>query len=93
MTTNTYLFYDTLFPLVGSVISVHPPNVRLVIGVKVKTDKKAALTLAGLCGKIKVLVGGASVSETFAKQIGADGYASDASRAVELARSLMIGKS
>ncbi len=48
MTTNTYLFYDTLLPLVGSVIAVHPPNVRLVTGVKVKTDKKAALTLAQL---------------------------------------------
>src|SRR5664280_2247133 len=48
MSTNTYLFYDTLLPHVGSVISVHPPNVRLVTGVKVKTDKKAALTLAQL---------------------------------------------
>ena len=45
MSTNTYLFYDTLLPHVGSVMAVHPPNVRLVTGVKVKTDKKAALTL------------------------------------------------
>ena len=48
MSTNTYLFYDTLVPHVGSVIAVHPPNVRLVTGVKVKTDKKAALTLTQL---------------------------------------------
>lgn len=48
MTTNTYLFYDTLVPYVGSVIAVHPPNVLLVTGVRVKTDKKAALTLAQL---------------------------------------------
>jgi transposase len=48
MTTNTYLFYDTLVPHVSSVIAVHPPNVLLVTGVKVKTDKKAALTLAQL---------------------------------------------
>lgn len=48
MTTNTYRFYDTLLPFAGSVIAVHPPNVRLVTGVKVKTDKKAALTLAQL---------------------------------------------
>jgi len=48
MSTNTYLFYDTLVPHVSSVIAVHPPNVRLVTGVKVKTDKKAALTLAQL---------------------------------------------
>jgi len=48
MTTNTYQFYDTLVPHVGSVIAVHPPHVLLVTGVKVKTDKKAALTLAQL---------------------------------------------
>lgn len=48
MTTNTYLFHDTLLPLVGSVIAVHPPNVRLITGVKVKTDKKAAQILAQL---------------------------------------------
>jgi transposase len=48
MSTNTYLFHDTLLPHVGSVLAVHPPNVRLVTGVKVKTDKKAALTLAQL---------------------------------------------
>jgi transposase len=48
MTTNTYLFYDTLVPLVHSVIAVHPPNVALVTNVKVQTDKKAALALAQL---------------------------------------------
>jgi transposase len=48
MSTNTYLFYDTLLPHVGSIIAVHPPHVLLVTGVKVKTDKKAALTLAQL---------------------------------------------
>ena len=48
MTTNTYLFYDTLGPLVHSVIAVHPPNVALVTNVKVQTDKKAALALAQL---------------------------------------------
>ena len=48
MTTNTYLFYDTLVPQVHSVIAVHPPNVLLVTGVKVQTDKKAALALAQL---------------------------------------------
>ncbi len=48
MTTNTYLFHDILVPHVGSVIAVHPPNVLLVTGVRVKTDKKAAETLAQL---------------------------------------------
>jgi len=48
MTTNTYLFYDSLVPHVHSIIAVHPPNVALVTNVKVQTDKKAALALAQL---------------------------------------------
>lgn len=48
MSTNTYLFYDTLMPHVHSVIAVHPPNVALVTNAPVKTDKKAALALAQL---------------------------------------------
>jgi 5-methyltetrahydrofolate--homocysteine methyltransferase len=48
-----------------------------------------ALQRAGLRQQVKVMVGGAPVTETFARQIGADGYAPDASRAVALAKSLM----
>ena len=48
MTTNTYLFYDTLLPQAHSIIAVHPPSVMLVTNAPVKTDKKAALTLAQL---------------------------------------------
>ncbi len=48
MTTNTYLFCDCLEGKVHSVTAVHPPNVALVTRVSVKTDKKAALSLAQL---------------------------------------------
>jgi len=48
MTTNAYLFYDTLLPQVKSVLVVHPAHVALVTNVQVKTDKKAALALAQL---------------------------------------------
>jgi 5-methyltetrahydrofolate--homocysteine methyltransferase len=48
-----------------------------------------ALDEAGLRDKIKVIVGGAPVTETYAREIGADGYAPDASRAAALARSLI----
>ncbi len=48
-----------------------------------------ALDAAGKRPKVKVMVGGAPVTEDFARQIGADGYASDASRAVALAKSLL----
>ena len=48
MTTNTYVVYDTLKPLVHSVTVVHPPLVALIVRAQVKTDKKAALNLAQL---------------------------------------------
>jgi len=48
MSTNTYQFYDALFPHVHSVIAVHSANVALVTNAQVKTDKKAALALAQL---------------------------------------------
>ena len=43
----------------------------------------------GLREKIKVMVGGAPVSEEFAKSIGADGYAPEAGSAVELVKKLI----
>ena len=50
-----------------------------------------ALNEAGLRNAVKVMVGGAPVTEQYARQIGADGYAMDASRAVSLAQSLVAG--
>ena len=47
-----------------------------------------ALSAAGLREKVKVMVGGAPVTESWARSIGADGYGKDAPAAVELARSL-----
>ncbi len=47
-----------------------------------------ALKEAGVRGNVKVMVGGAPLTDQYAKEIGADGYASDASRAVVLAKSL-----
>lgn len=43
----------------------------------------------GLRDKVKVLVGGAPVTESYALDIGADGYASDAVRAAEKATELI----
>jgi 5-methyltetrahydrofolate--homocysteine methyltransferase len=48
-----------------------------------------ALEEAGMRGKVKVMIGGAPVTDNFAKQIGADGYAPDASRAVAVAKTLV----
>ena len=48
-----------------------------------------ALKAAGVRDQVKVIVGGAPVTETFAHDIGADGFAPDASHAVKLAKSLV----
>lgn len=48
-----------------------------------------ALAEAGLLSQLKVIIGGAPVTSTFAEQIGADGYAPDASQAVPLAKSFV----
>jgi corrinoid protein of di/trimethylamine methyltransferase len=48
-----------------------------------------ALVEAGRRDKVKVMVGGAPVNREWAEEIGADGYAEDAMRAVEVARELM----
>jgi len=47
-----------------------------------------ALRDAGL-SDVKIMVGGAPVTEAFATKIGADGYAADAASAVEQARTLI----
>lgn len=44
-----------------------------------------SLKEAGLREKVKVMVGGAPVTDSFSKEIGADGYAEDAISAVDLA--------
>jgi len=48
-----------------------------------------AIRQGGLGEKVRVMVGGAPVTESFAQQIGADGYADDASSAAALARRLV----
>lgn len=48
-----------------------------------------ALTEAGLRDKIKIIIGGAPITQEFADQIGVDGFAADANQAVNLARALL----
>jgi 5-methyltetrahydrofolate--homocysteine methyltransferase len=48
-----------------------------------------ALASAGVRDKVKIMVGGAPVTEAYAEQVGADGYAPDASSAVNKAKALL----
>jgi corrinoid protein of di/trimethylamine methyltransferase len=48
-----------------------------------------ALKAAGLRDKVKVMIGGAPVTQRYAEEIGADGYGDNASSAVAVARKLV----
>jgi 5-methyltetrahydrofolate--homocysteine methyltransferase len=49
-----------------------------------------AIRAAGLDG-VKIVIGGASVTQSYADEIGADGYASDAVRSVDKVKALIAG--
>ncbi len=65
----------------SALLTTTMPNMRTTL---------EALKAAGVRDRVKVMVGGAPVTEGWAREIGADGYAPDASRAVALARSLVV---
>jgi len=52
-------------------------------------DTINALKEAGIREKVKVMIGGAPVTQRYADEIGADGYAPDAASAVEKAKELI----
>jgi len=64
----------------SALLTTTMPNMRVTV---------EALKAAGVRDQVKVMVGGAPVTEGYAREIGADGYASDASKAVALARALV----
>jgi len=63
---------------ISALLTTTMPNMKTVVDV---------LRQAGL--KVKVMIGGAPVTQGFADEIGADGYAPDAASAVDLAKSLL----
>lgn len=69
------------FLALSALLTTTMPNMKATID---------SLKDAGLRSDVKVIIGGAPVTESYAAQIGADGYAPDASRAVSLARSLKV---
>lgn len=73
--------------------SEHPDIVALSALLTTTMPNMAAvidqLKAAGVREQVKVLVGGAPVTETFAQRIGADGFAPDASQCATLASTLV----
>jgi len=78
----------------GEAVRTHKPQLvgmSALLTTTMQNMKSAleALEDLGVRNQVKVMVGGAPVTDVFAKEIGADGYAPDASRAVTLAKSLL----
>jgi 5-methyltetrahydrofolate--homocysteine methyltransferase len=67
----------------SALITTTMPAMQLVISMLEKSNLRQ---------QVKVMIGGAPVTKSFADMIGADGFAPDASRAVTCAKKLMIKK-
>ncbi|RPI33350.1 MAG: cobalamin-binding protein [Chloroflexota bacterium] len=67
----------------SALLTTTMPNMKMTI---------EALEEAGIRDRVKVMIGGAPITEGYALQIGADGYSPDASRAVTLATTLVHSK-
>jgi len=64
----------------------------LTVTMNVMDDVIKALKTAGLRDKVKIMVGGAPVTQSFADQIGADAYAKNAVEAVRKANKSLISR-
>jgi len=74
-------------------VKEHKPNIIGMSALLTTTmihmpDVIDALKQAGLRDQLKVMIGGAPVTQSYADKIGADGYAADAASATKLAKSL-----
>ena len=77
-----------------SAINENKPNVIGISALLTTTmpamkDTIEVLKSEGIRDKVKVIIGGAPVTQSYADEIGADGYAADASSAVDKVKELM----
>jgi len=75
-------------------VKEHHPHVVAMSALLTTTLKEMkntidALKQAGLKDRVRTIIGGAPVTEKFANEIGADGYAPDAASAVDVVKSLV----
>ncbi len=85
---------DVAADKIVAAVNEHNPDIvalsaLLTTTMAAQADAIKALEAAGVRDKVKVIVGGAPITEAFAKEIGADGYSEDASGAAEISKSLM----
>jgi corrinoid protein of di/trimethylamine methyltransferase len=79
-------FVDTVRDTSADILGL---SALLTTTMVVQREVIEALAEAGLRENVKVLVGGAPVSQAWAQEIGADGYAADAVAAVRLAQQVL----
>jgi len=75
-------------------VKVHQPNIIGMSALLTTTminmaDVIKALEAAGLRDKVKIMIGGAPITQNYADQIGADGYSPDAASAVDKAKTFI----
>jgi 5-methyltetrahydrofolate--homocysteine methyltransferase len=75
-------------------VQEHQPDILGMSALLTTTTKAMPATLnalaeAGLRDRVKVMIGGAPITDDFAQKIGADGFAADAGSAARKARALM----
>jgi len=78
----------------AAAVKEHKPQVVALSALLTTTmlamkDTIEVLKEEGLRGSVKVIIGGAPVTQQFADEIGADGYAPDAASATDLAKKLL----
>jgi 5-methyltetrahydrofolate--homocysteine methyltransferase len=76
-------------------VKEHKPNVLALSSLLTTTMERQreiidALKAAGLRNRVKVVVGGAPITVGFSRSIGADGYAVDASAAVDIVKNMLL---
>ncbi|MBU4511587.1 corrinoid protein [bacterium] len=75
-------------------VKEHQPNIIGMSALLTTTmvnmvDVIKALDVAGLRDKVKIMIGGAPITQNYADQIGADGYSPDAASAVDKAKTFI----
>jgi 5-methyltetrahydrofolate--homocysteine methyltransferase len=76
-------------------VKEHQPNIVGMSALLTTTminmaDVIKALESAGLRAQVKVMIGGAPITQSYAEQIGADSYSPDAASAADMAKSFLI---
>ena len=79
---------DFVIQIKGKTPQVLCLSALLTTTMPMMTQTVDAIVEAGLRDQVKILVGGAPVTEAFAYEIGADGFAPDAGSALKLAKSI-----